>query len=465
MSEIDSIKKILNEKKVDEWDIYVEKALEHEIQLRNFELEIVRGPVTNFGYAVRVIKRKKDKVGIGIGTETSLSPTRIRKCLETASVGANITEFPGYVLPKPNKYPSVQIADSKLVSNAENVVEDKTEELLSLLKESKTVLPTFGKLRAYIISTAIYNSEGVSVEKKETFFYIELALKAEQGGKLAEYWPMDIVRRVEDLHLDRQIPKWTQLAEDTLKAEVPKTMKTTVIFTPHILSEILPDTIGFHSLASSVYKGISKFKKDEKVGSGELNVYDDGLFDYALGSSPFDDEGTPQSETALIEGGVHKNFLYDAMYAAALNANSTGNGQKLTASKLAFTRIDTRYSFLPSLSPTNISVEAGNMSLEEMIATTKEGIYMEQFSSIQSDAFTTSFGSEIRNAYLIKKGELSTPLKGGQIGGFVLDSQNSKGKRVSGLLSQVSGISKEVQTAYRCIAPYIRFDGIQVAGK
>ncbi len=68
------------------------------------------------------------------------------------------------------------------------------------------------------------------------------------------------------------------------------------------------------------------------------------------------------------------------------------------------------YPLLPATHPTNIAIEAGDMSLDEMVATTKEGIYVEQFSDMQADSITTSFGSEIRNAYLIEKGELSTPL-------------------------------------------------------
>lgn len=465
MSEIDSIKETLNKEKIGQWDIYTEGVLEHEIQLRNFDVEIIRGPITNFGYAVRVIKRKKKKVGIGIGAGNSLKPVHIRRCLDTASVGANITELPGYALPKPKKYPLVKIVDPKIVRGAETVVKDKVEELLSLLKKSKTVLPTFGKIRTYHISTVISNSEGIFAEKEETLFYVELALKAERGGKLAEFWPTLCVRRVEDVKLDRQIPKWTRLAEDALTAKVPKTMKTTVIFTPDVLSEILPNTVGFHCLGSSVYKEISRFKKEERVGSSELTIYDNGVYDYALGSSPFDDEGVPHSRTTLIEKGIHKNFLYDAMYAATLNANSTGNGQKLPTSKLAFTKIDTMYPLLPAIHPTNIAVEAGDISLDEMIATTKEGIYVEQFSDMQADSITTSFGSEIRNAYLIEKGDLSTPLKGGQISGLVINSQSNKGEKKNGLLTQVSGITNKVQIAYRCIAPHMRFDEIQVAGK
>lgn len=465
MIDTDSIEKILRQEKIGQWDIYVEKAEEYDVQLRNFDVEVLRGPITNFGYAVRVMKPRNKKVGIGIGVGNSLQPAHIKKCLDTASVGAEVTEFPGYNMAKPSRYPPVKVADRRIVSDAEALVKDKTEELISLLKRSKTVVPTFGKIRTYNVSTEISNSEGLQTEKNETFFYIELALKAERGGKLAEYWPLLFVRRTDDLQLEKQVPKWMKLAEDTLNARVPKTAKTAVIFSPQILGNIYPNTLGFHCLGSSVFRGISRFEKGKQVGPTELTIYDDGICDYGLGSSPFDDEGTPHSKTPLIENGLHRNFLYDAMYASALNVESTGNGEKLPPFSLAFTRVDQKYSMLPSVQPTNIVVKPGKMSLDEMIASTNEGIYLEQLSNSSPDSLTTSFGSEIRNAYAIEKGELSTPLKGGQINGFLLDNLDAKGQRVKGLLNQISGISRETQISGRCITPYFRFDEVQVAGK
>ncbi|MCJ7766761.1 metallopeptidase TldD-related protein, partial [Candidatus Bathyarchaeota archaeon] len=107
----------------------------------------------------------------------------------------------------------------------------------------------------------------------------------------------------------------------------------------------------------------------------------------------------------------------------------------------------------------------GDMSPDEMIATTKEGIYLEQLSSSSSDSLTTSFGSEIRNAYLIENGELSTPLKGGQINGFLLDYTDGKGQRAEGLLKHISGIARKTQISGRCITPHIRFEEVQVTGR
>lgn len=464
MNEIDSIEKVVKEQMVSQWDIYVENAEEYEIQLRNFQVEVMRGPIENSGYAIRVVKPKGKKVGIGIGTGSTVESAHIKKCLETAQIGAETTEFPGYNPSQKKKYQLVKTADPKIESGAESVVEDKAEQLISLLKDSKSVVPTFGKIRTYVVSTSIRSSDGAMAEKNETLFYLELALKAERNGKLAEFWPMYFVRRAEDARLEERIPKWVKLANDTLEAKPPKTTKTSVIFTPTILSNLLPGTVGFHCLGSSVFNEISKFKRGQQVCSDKLSIYDDGLRDYALGSSPFDDEGTPQLKTMLIEKGVHKNFLYDSVYAGALNVESTGNGQKLPPYALAFTRIDLKYQLLPAVQPTNVAVDAGSESIDELIETTKEGIYLEQLSSASSDSLTTSFGSEIRNAYLIKNGELSTPLKGGQISGFLLDNEAPQRKKILGMLSRVSGLTRETEMIGRCIVPYIRFEDVQVSG-
>jgi PmbA protein len=464
MNEIASIEEIAREQKVGQWDIYIEKAQEYEIQLRNFQVEVMRGPIENFGYAIRVIKPKGKKVGIGIGTGNIVESSNIRKCLETALIGAETTEFPGYKPSLNRKYQTVKVADPKIESDAESIVKDKAEQVISLLKDSESVVPTFGKIRTYVISTNVRSGAGVEAEKKETLFYLELALKAERNGKLAEFWPMYFVRRASDARLEERIPNWTKLAKDALDAKPPKTMKTSVIFTPTILSNLLPGTVGFHCLGSSVLNEVSKFKKGQQVCSDKLSIYDDGVCDYALGSSPFDDEGTPQSKTMLVENGVHKNFLYDSVYAGALNDESTGNGQKLPPYALAFTRIDVKYQSLPAVQPTNVIVDPGSQRIDELIETTKEGIYLEQLSSASSDSLTTSFGSEIRNAYLIKDGELSTPLKGGQISGFLLDSETPQRKKVPGMLSRISGLTRETEMAGRCIVPYIRFEDVQVSG-
>jgi PmbA protein len=72
---------------------------------------------------------------------------------------------------------------------------------------------------------------------------------------------------------------------------------------------------------------------------------------------------------------------------------------------------------------------------------------------------STSFSSEIRNAYLIRNGEYTQVLKGGMVSGKVFD-----------MIKNISGVSKQQfiesgATAFSCISPYLRFEDVQVVGK
>jgi predicted Zn-dependent protease len=238
-----------------------------------------------------------------------------------------------------------------------------------------------------------------------------------------------------------------------MKAKMPTTQKMTVIFNPQSVCDLLVPTVGFHSLGEMQFKKQSVFKEQDVVASKSLSVHDDGLYDYALLSSPFDDEGTPQRVTSLIERGVFKNCLYDQKYALNMSKKPTGNGLKSTASVL------NKHTGAIVGAPTNLSIKPGNLSLEKMIAEVENGVLIEQFSWLNPDRMATSFSSEIRNAYLIKNGECTQALKGGMVSGKALD-----------MIKNISGISNQQfiesgATAFSCITPYIRFEDVQVVGK
>lgn len=55
---------------------------------------------------------------------------------------------------------------------------------------------------------------------------------------------------------------------------------------------------------------------------------DDGTLDFAVQSTPYDDEGVPTTKKFLVEKGVVKGFLYDLKTAAQAKAQPTGNGFK-----------------------------------------------------------------------------------------------------------------------------------------
>ena len=442
---------------VEEYDLYTLKAAVNEVQLRGFDVEIVRGPVESIGYTCRALSRRGKLTGLG--RSSCSNSAKLEECIKSANYLSHLNLLETkYEFPSAKRDKHVKIADSQILKGDAQAVQTYAKRLLSALKaETKskpTVKPTFGKIRTYVLETLLENSSGLEKRKTETYFYIELALKVSSGTKLAEFWPRKFSRTIEAITPDRVLPKWIRLAKDTIKAKMPATRKMTVIFNPQSVCDLLVPTVGFHALGEMKFKKQSVFKEQDVVASENLTIHDDGLHDYALVSSPFDDEGNSQEVTKLIEKGVFKNYLYDQKYALNMNEKPTGNGLKATGANIM-----NKHGAAVVGSPTNLSIRPGRLSLEKMVSEVKNGILMEQFSWLNPDRMATSFSSEIRNAYLIKNGECTQVLKGGMVSGKALD-----------MIKNISGISNQQfiesgATAFSCIAPYIRFENVQVVGK
>ena len=138
----------------------------------------------------------------------------------------------------------------------------------------------------------------------------------------------------------------------------------------------------------------------QKVASEQISVVDDGTIDDRRGSITIDDEGTPSQCTTLIEKGVLKGFMHDRLNARLMSQNSTGNGRRQS------------YSHLPMPRMTNTYMLNGKYEHDELIKSTKKGIYATQFSGGQVDITSGKFVFSASEAYEIENGKIGKPLKG-----------------------------------------------------
>nr|MDO8098090.1 TldD/PmbA family protein [Candidatus Njordarchaeota archaeon] len=455
---MDDYQNLFRKSNIAEYDVYRLKATINEVQLRGFDVEIVREPVEALGFGTRVLSREGELVGIGLSSCSQES--ELEKCIKNAEFFSTLNKQKmKYEFPQLKHDPSVATVDKTIRDSPVEAIGDYTESLLNSLKDEaqlgSSVRPTFGKVRTYLFETYLENSSGLAKEKVETYFYLELALKVSDGVKLAEFWPRKYKRRISDLKVGDLLPHWMKLAKDTLHAKMAPAGQLSVIMNPESLCDAIVPTVGFHAAGEQKLKNQTVFKKGNVVASEELSITDDGLLDYALMSAPFDDEGNPQQRTSIINKGVFEDFVYDQKHALMLNEKSTGNGIRTAPSANQVNK----HTFPVVNNPTNISIKSGNLSFDELVSEVKDGILIEQFSWLYPDPFSSGFSTEIRNAYLIKNGEIEKPLKGGLVAGKVFD-----------LMKNISGISNSARiesgaTAFSVVAPYIRFENVTVAGK
>ena len=155
--------------------------------------------------------------------------------------------------------------------------------------------------------------------------------------------------------------------------------------------------------AEAAYAGTSFLTTDKlnnyRYGSQCVNITADSLHLPGLGTFAWDDEGVPACSTPIVKEGQFVGYLMSRETASPLGISSNGC---MRASS---------WNRIPLIRMTNVSLEPGTWSLEDLIADTEEGIYMEMNRSwsIDDKRYNFQFGTEIGSE--IKKGKLGRMLR------------------------------------------------------
>ena len=443
-----NIEAVLDRATRSQWEVYIQHAERTDLQLRGQGIEATIEE-EDTGYGVRVIIPRSYGAGVGFASCNSLDELEAtaRKAQDLARV--NRSQF--FELPHKKKLASVTVADRKILRDHRAAAMDYAESAQAIVSDQSDATLTFGKVRTYVVDTQILNSRGLSCKSTGTYVYVEMSFKVESRNGPTELWPTRYGRRISDVEPTKMIPRWLDIARTCLKRHSPKTEETTVIFSPPIVCDVFVPTLGYHSTAEALEQNLSQFKPGMKVGSDRLSVADDGLYPYGLRTNPFDDEGQPQQRTKIIEKGIFKDYLYDQLHAHTMSHAPTGNGIRFRGD------VDERFQVAPANRTTNLSIEPGNEDIHDLIANVRDGIMIYQGAWINPDEITTRFGAEIRSAQEIVDGELGEGIVGGTVSGSALD-----------LITKITGISDtpEIVSAYSfgCVAPYMRFDKVQISG-
>jgi TldD protein len=214
---------------------------------------------------------------------------------------------------------------------------------------------------------------------------------------------------VESLDLVNHAPRLAEEAELLLFAKpCPHTVTTLVIGPRHMALQVhesaghpteLDRVFGYErTLAGGTFLGLEKLGH-YRYGSELVTITADATVPGGRGTFGFDDEGVPAQRVELIRDGVFVNYLSSRETAARLGRTSSGAA-----------RADA-WNHYPLIRMTNINLEPGKSSLEEMIGEVEEGFYFEtpRMWSIDSVRLNFQFGTELGRE--IKNGKLGAYIK------------------------------------------------------
>jgi TldD protein len=168
------------------------------------------------------------------------------------------------------------------------------------------------------------------------------------------------------------------------------------------------------------YAGMS-FLTPEKLGtlkyaSDIVNVVADATSAHGpgLGTFAYDDEGVPAQSTPIIKDGLFVGYLTSRESAAAIGQTRSNGSMRAEG-----------WNRIPLIRMTNVSLLPGNRKLDDLIADTDHGIYMEtnRSWSIDDRRYNFQFGTEV--AWEIKGGKKTRMLKNPSYGGITTEFWNS----------------------------------------
>jgi TldD protein len=154
-----------------------------------------------------------------------------------------------------------------------------------------------------------------------------------------------------------------------------------------------------------VDKGASVFKGrlGQQVASPLVTLVDDGTMAEEWGHYAIDDEGAPAQRNVLIQDGVLTDYMWDHLRSRKDGRPRSGNGRRQS------------YQHLPMVRMTNTYLVGGDGDPAGIVSSTDHGVYVAALGGGQVNTATGDFVFGMTEAYLIENGEITEPIREGNL--------------------------------------------------
>jgi TldD protein len=217
---------------------------------------------------------------------------------------------------------------------------------------------------------------------------------------------------------------------------------------------LVHEAVGHPLEADNIARKTGAFtgKLGQKVASELFTMVDDGTIPCARGTINFDDEGTPSKRNVLIDKGVLVKFMTDILSSKQIGMERTGNGRRES------------FRYIPIPRMTNTFIDNGADTPEDILSSTKSGLYVQSLSGGSVNPTTGVFNFTCREAYLIENGQKTQAVRGATLIGTSLEIINNV-DAVGNDLDFGPGICGKGQAAeVDAGQPTVRIRGINVGG-
>ena len=216
--------------------------------------------------------------------------------------------------------------------------------------------------------------------------------------------------------IDKWIPedegiKAAVQAEKLLSAKNPPSGLMNVIMDSSLTGVYIHEAIGHAAEADSIIAktSILEGKIGKKIGIEQISVYDDPTIPGLRGSFNFDSEGTKARKKTIIENGILKDYFHTLETATALDMEPNGSGRAMNFNSTPQARMGNTY------------IDSGDMTLEEIVEITREGVYLNKSYSGYVVPAKGQFFFNCQHGYFIENGEITNMIGNVGMSGITLE--------------------------------------------
>ena len=395
-------------------EVFIETAKQLSVEARDDRIEALESS-SDFGIALRVIKNQK----LGFSFTTDFD--RAGDIVDMAVNGADRTSEDKYVdIPDYNPPADVLVLDEKI----KNIKEDDVIKNALLLEKTALDFDTrIKKVRKAEIAlatanTTIFNSRGVNFSYESSYFTASVSALASDRQDSQMGFDFAASRRLSDIDFVSVAQGASKMAIDLLGAKTISAVKAPVILEPSVASDFL--SIFSASLSAEAVQKKRSFlagKVGKTITSSIVNIIDDGIMPWGLGTKPVDDEGVPTLKKVIVSKGRLTGFMHNTYTAKKQGVASTGNAVRAS------------FKSLPGIGVTNFYIkpkqnekwEMRNKKENKLIKSLSKGlVVLEAMGVHTANPVSGDFSIGVSGLW-IEKGEIAYPVKEALVSGNILD--------------------------------------------
>lgn len=290
------------------------------------------------------------------------------------------------------------------------------------------------------IDELFMNSEGSQIQVNTSRVRMALNASATDGniiqfghGSLGGVKGFELIQNADIEEFGRKIG---QKAVRLLSAEPAPSGNFPVIADPELTGVLIHEALG-HAVEGDLIlqnDSILKDKMGEQIASDIVNIFDDASLKDGFGYYPYDVEGVKTKPNQLVKDGKLISLLNSRETASKLGMKSSGNARSIIADQ-------------PIVRMSNTFLQPGDNTFEELIEDIPDGIYLKGSRGGQVDTGKGIFQFNAAEGYLIKDGEISTPLRDVSLSGNILETLKNIDEIGDDFKLSVGFCGKDGQTA------------------